>query len=272
MAILSDATYSKDKLDKLQSYLRLQKEKSRPVEYEIVVDGMKVVGRTADPEEFSDYTEFHDANTENIEVILYTGTSNYNNKHVFRKTSKREEPMEKGLSGLEIEGKIMEGINNAKQNWDFEQLKKENGELEEYIEELEGKNTALETEVTSLKAKQSPLNGFIGEVGASMVETLIKNNPQLLKKIPGAGLLAGLKDTDKTTTKQEPENETGVRIEIEDEQSEADKAALAFVNQLKERFNQQEFDKVLEVLKLLSLDKTQLDNTLNYLNQSTTKQ
>ncbi len=270
MAILSDTTYSKDKLDKLQSYLRLQKERGRPVEYEIVVDGMKVVGRTADPEEFSDYAEFHDAGTETIEVIIYNGTSNYNNKHIFRKSARQEErPSSNGLSGIEIESKIQEGITTAKQSWDYDQLKKDKEELEEYVEELEEKNTELEKEVATLKGKQSPLNGFLGDVGASVLESFIKNNPKLVKKIPGVGVLAGLKDNEKPTTEtQEPEKETGVTIEVQDEQSEADKAALAFVNQLKERFTQQEFDKVLEILKHLSLDKSKLATTIEFLTQN----
>src|SRR3989337_1429733 len=98
MALISKQKYDQAKIEKLAEYLRLYYQKDQPIDYEIIVDGLRVVRRTNDPDMFPLHEAFVTGDTKSIEVLFYSGTSPNNERHVFTLS---EESKQEGLSGIE---------------------------------------------------------------------------------------------------------------------------------------------------------------------------
>lgn len=268
MAIISREKFSQAKIEKIKDYLRIYYQKGTPIDYEIIVDGFKAVRRTSDPEMFDMYENFVSGDTRSIEVLLFTGTSNNNDKHIFILKDEKEE----ALNGLEVDNKIQDQVSRAKRDWDYDRLKDENEELKKEVSDLEKEIEDLEKEKNEILAGQSPLKGLLGEIGSSMVESFIRRNPQMLTNIPGAEALAGIIEEDNRRKERESkqarrtEQATDVSFTPVTEPSEEDKNAIKFVNQLKESFTGDEFNQILLILQSLAQEKTRIEETIKNLN------
>lgn len=267
MALISKQKYDQGKIDKLAEYLRIYHQKDQPLDYEIIVDGLKVVRRTNDPDMFPMYENFITADTRSIEVLFYVGTSNVNDKHIFTLI---DEPKEQGLSGVEVQAHLKEQLGEQKKELlrelQYDQLVKENQELKDDVAELEKEVDQLEKDKQALLDSQSPLKGILGEVGSSLVESFIRRNPNVIKGIPGGEALAGLMNTEGKREEGQPEN-ADVSFRPKDKTpslSEEDQAAITFVNQLKSQFSKNEFDNILLILQTLADDKGKIDLILNH--------
>src|SRR6476661_6539955 len=103
MPLPNKEKYEQRKIDNLIQYLRLYHQKGQPIDYEVLVDGFKAVRRTSDPDMFSMFENFVTADTNSIEILLYQGTSNNNEKRIFYFGDlPKEKSKEEGLSGLEV--------------------------------------------------------------------------------------------------------------------------------------------------------------------------
>lgn len=264
MAILSKQKYDPVKVSKLAEVLRFHHEKGNAMDYEIILDGLKVVRRTNDPALFSIFENFVSADTRLLEVVLYPGASNNNEKHLFTFTEEKEQ----GLSGIEIDHRIQEQVQKERKEWEFELLKKEHGELKEEVEELEKEVERLEKVNEDLINAQSPLKGVLGEFGSSFVESFVRRNPHIIKNIPGGEALAGLIETDNKQRGETPDENAEVTFQSKSNNSsnasltEDQQSAIAFVDQLKTQFTKEEFDKVLHILQALSDDKSRIGSAI----------
>lgn len=273
MALPNKEKYEQAKIDKLVQYLRLYHQKGQPVDYEILVDGFKAVRRTSDPDMFSMFENFVTADTRSIEVLLFTGSSNNNEKRIFYFG---EEPKE-GLSGVEVKSMVDEEVRRKLRDKEFEALKEENYNLKRNIADLESEVDELEKHNARLEMKQSPLNNFLGDIGSNLVESFIKRNPKLMSTIPGGEALAGLLQQDYADDNGQPNPESEVSFKAKSDNSrsatltEENVSAIQFVNQLKSQFSKEEFDKILLILQTLSDDKSKIDLILNHLNTSSAK-
>lgn len=258
MAILGKEKYSQERLNKLYQYVKTYAERGNPVDYEIVVDNFKAVRRTDDPELFYMYEDFVGPATKGIEVIIYSGTSNNNDKYIFN-----FEENDNALNGLEVENRIKEHVSQERQKWDYEQLKKDCEEWKEYAKELEEDVDKLEKQLEEIRADQSPLHGILGEFGSSLVSGLVKHNPKVLEKIPG---LAGLvEEGKKEISSGEQEAQTFTPSKDEPENAEA-KDALAFIKYLRRKFNQDQFNKVMVIVDKLTQKPEKIEEILTQLN------
>lgn len=267
MALISKQKYDPAQVQKLADLVRLYRDREQPFDYEIIVDGLKVVRRTSDPEMFFVFENFVTADTQNIEIIFYNGNSNVNEKRMF--TFVDDEP-QKGLSGIEVDARVQEQVKRERKEWEYDLVRKENKDLKEEVAELKTEVEQLEKANEELVNSQSPLKGILGEVGSSFVESFIRRNPSMLKGIPGGETLAGLIETDnkrKDQEEQSPDSEVTFKPKTDSNSlSEEDQAAITFVNQLKSQFTKPEFDKLLLILQTLADDKSKIDLILNHVN------
>jgi hypothetical protein len=265
MAILPQEKYSDDKIEKLLGFLQKNFERGEPIQYEILVDRLKVVKRTSNPDQFKDFEDFVDGNTKSIEIIFYQGSSAHYDKRIF---CFGEERKEQGLSGIEVETKIQEGISREIEKREIRDLKDKNKELKDEVAELESEVEKLEKFIEDAKAQESPLKGFLGEIGSTMVESFIRRNPQMLASIPGGQALAGFIEADNKRIQQgepsEPEMEVSFRASEKKNSSEA-KEALGFINYLKEKLNKDQFEKLMEIIRILCESGEKIDSVLNQL-------
>ena len=202
MALKGKEKYSAEKIEKLYEYLKRYHQLGQPIDYEILVDGFRAVRRTSDPEVFYQFDTFVNADTQNIEIVFYQGSSNNNERFLFLLTDtpvQRIQQEEQSLSGLEIQNRILDGISKERERWEMDrlleekkQLEKDNAEYEEWINELEQDKKNLEEEILVLKTGQNPLNSILGELGSSFVTGMLKKNPGILKSLPGGATLSGL--------------------------------------------------------------------------------
>lgn len=206
------------------------------------------------------FENFVNGDTKAIEVLFYQGTSNNNDKHIFTMA----EPIDTGLSGIEIDNKIHEHVSKARREWEFEQLKKDNAEWKEYAEELEEDINKLEKELQEIKSSQSPLHGFIGEIGSSLVSGIVRQNPKLVDKIPAlSGLVEG--QDRPMDIGQEPGSDIEFKASPENTQDRESIEAVSFVRHIQHHFQNEKFDKLMLVIDLLAKDTSKLDQVINQL-------
>ena len=267
MALPNKEKYEQKKIDNLLQYLRLYNDKGQPIDYEILVDGFKAVRRTSDPDMFTMFENFVTADTRSIEILLFTGSSNNNEKRIFYFG---EQPKE-GLSGVDVKSIVDEEVQRKLREKEFDELKDANKKLQQHIADLESEVEELEKHNARLEMKQSPLNSFLGDVGSSLVESFIKRNPKLMAAFPGGEALAGLLQSSNEETIEEPipDSEVSFKPKVSSSTSsftEEDQAAIQFVNQLKSQFSKEEFERVLLILQTLADDKSKIDLILNHVN------
>jgi hypothetical protein len=272
MALPNKEKYEQRKIDNLIQYLRLYHQKDQPIDYEILVDGFKAVRRTNDPDMFSMFENFVTADTQSIEVLLYQGTSNNNEKRIFYFGEiPKEKAKDEGLSGVEVQNIVNEQVKQKLQEKEYKDLQEENNNLKQHIADLESEVDELEKFNARLEAKQSPLNNFFGDIGSSLVESFIKRNPKLMSSIPGGEALAGLLEHNNAEDQNEASSEAEVSFKPKtnastSQVSEEDRAAIQFVNQLKAQFTKDEFENVLLILQALADDKSKISLIFNNVN------
>jgi len=255
--------YEPRKIERLTDHLNFYYEKGQPIDYEIIVDGFKVVRRTNDPAMFSLFEKYVDSDTKSMEVLLYTGASNNNDKRIFYFGDTPKE----GLNGLDIDSRIDEQVQRKLKEKEYESLKQENEELRQEVRELEHDIEQLQKDKADLEASQSPLKGILGELGSSFVESFIRRNPQIVRGIPGGDALAGLIENDNRRKELDDhapeESQVNFRPKVEGSGlNPEEQAAITFVNQLKEQFSKDEFDNLLIILQALADDKGQIETVL----------
>jgi cell division septum initiation protein DivIVA len=269
MALPNKEKYEQKKIDNLLHYLRLYHEKGQPIDFEILVDGFKAVRRTSDPDMFSMFENFVTADTRSIEILLFTGSSNNNEKRIFHFGEEQKE----GLSGIEVKSMVDEEVQRKLREKEYDSLKEENSDLKQHIADLENEVEELEKNNARLELKQSPLNNFLGDMGSSLVESFIKRNPKLMAAFPGGEALAGFLQSDNTDVTDELTQEAEVSFKAKTGSSlssevltEEQQGAIQFVNQLKAQFSKEEFEKVLLILQTLAEDKGKINQILNDIN------
>lgn len=266
MPLPNKEKYEQKKIDNLLQYLRLYAEKGQPIDYEILVDGFKAVRRTNDPDMFTMFENFVNADTRSIEILLFTGSSNNNEKRIFY----FGEAQKDGLSGMDVKNIVDEEVQRKLREKEFDTLKDENKKLQQHIADLESEVDELEKQNAKLELKQSPLNNFLGDIGSSLVESFIKRNPKLMASFPGGEALAGLLQSADEGHAEETARETEVSFKPKpssaDGLSEEDQAAIQFVNQLKSQFTKHEFERVLLILQSLADDKGRIESIIEELN------
>jgi hypothetical protein len=272
MALASKQKYEQGKIDKLAEYLRLYNQKGQAIDYEIIVDGLRVVRRTNDPEMFSAHEAFITGDTKSIEVLFYTGTSNNNERHIFTLS---DEVKTEGLGIVDFERRIREQVteqvDHHKREVEYNDLLKENKDLKQEVIELETENEKLEAEYKKLLENQSPFKGVLGDIGSSLLESFIRRNPSVVKSLPGGEALSGLIENDfkrREEEEQAPPSDTSVSFQPKSENrlSEDEQSAIAFVEQLKAQFTKPEFDNLLLILQTLADDKSKIELILNHVN------
>jgi FtsZ-binding cell division protein ZapB len=270
MGLIAKEKYDQRKMDRLLDHLKIYFEKGRPIDFEIIVDGFKVVRRTSDIEMFGLYENHVDADTKSIEILLYSGTSNSNDKHIFFFGNAPKE----NLDGIDVDDQIENGVNQRLREQEFAKLQDKNKELEDEVKELEKEVSRLERTNEQLEASRSPLHGVLGSLGSSMVEAFIKRNPKIMASIPGGSALAGLLD-DSIPPPPAEDVEVSFKPKSSEESnagqvlSDLDQQALQFVNQLKAVFNKEEFNKINLILQSLAEDKSRFDTVFQTLNIQT---
>jgi hypothetical protein len=232
MSIISNS-YSSGKITLLRQLLENNAQAGTPSDYEIRVDGMKVIPRTNNPELFDNHEDFVNQDTSEIMIIIYDGGSRRSTRHILSMKEKEKKeaalllPVTPALSGVEIERMMEDKLKAQREAWEHNLLKKENKELKDALEEAESDSDKLVEVLEKAKANGNRIGGIHwGDIAGVAMEGIIKRNVHLLAKIPGAEALAGIIAEDNKALpepeKEEPETKASFRRKPDPAEKEVD--------------------------------------------------
>lgn len=207
-------TYNPERMEQVRKLLETQIRKGLPVQYEIYVDSFKVIPKTNDIAEFDSFEDYISPATRNMKLLIYDSISGSEqvNECLFKMShflSRQNSPQAAELSGVEIEDKITQQVQNRIDKYehdrDLADTKQQLRDAKQYI-------TELENELEQEQRKKGLETIKWGEIGSVVVENIIKRNPQLLSVLPGGEALAGvlMQPTEQPRTSNaapEPESE-----------------------------------------------------------------
>ncbi|MDP3558098.1 MAG: hypothetical protein Q8T03_12065 [Bacteroidota bacterium] len=276
--------FDQQKIDRLKSHLESMAAKSTPKFYEIFVDGLKAVPKTDEPKEFEGYEDYMTPDTNQIKIVIYcSGASPRNDQYVFSmKAKSNEEALDLGLSGISFATFSKNDL--KKLQFQREQKAVANAEIKELNEEIDGlykelneKSTyiaQLEDAIEIAKANGNKIGGIhAGEVLSIALDGLLKRNLPKIVAATGMEGLAGLLEENNNTqteTKNQPETEVTVKkkqSEPTQELSEQEKHFLALYRAIQKHFSEEEMDSLIEIIEILSKDKSKIDLILELLSE-----
>jgi len=269
MPLIEDK-FEQSRIDSIKRYLQREAEKGRKKDYEIVVDGFKVVSRTDNLDEFEDYEAELKNGTRNISILVFDGPStNRNTKYSFYLQG---EPtgQAKPLNGLgEIEQIIQEKLDAKDREFELRQLREKLGDAEKALEESEEYNEQLEKRIEELTSRKSLETKNTGELLAAAVGYIVHRNKD---KFPMGQELAGLfPDTDVKNLPQ-PAEETTASFEKRktgDAFDEDTKNRLSLIADLQSRLDEPQLIGLFTIIRKLTEEPPLIETVIDLLNDKT---
>jgi DNA gyrase/topoisomerase IV subunit A len=263
--------YSEEKISKVLEHIKSHESAGDPIEYEIKVDGMMAVGRTKDPGRFHYFEQLLDEDSKKVEVIIYKGSSNHNERWVYNMQEEISQPLPQArdLSGIDTEALIEKRLAEEKQKLKTERLEEDNQSLRAEIEDLEELLEKKEEQIEKLKAELSPLNAVLGELGSRILSGVLRDNPKLLKAFPGGEVLTGLLSAEE---QEQASGQTPIHVEFKEEAHKDSSNTFAeeaqnLLHFLKEKFGAAYFPVVMDLLLALSQKPEKTSELIAYLHQ-----
>lgn len=204
---LIEAKFDQSRIDSLRRYLQREAEKGRSKDYEIMVDGFKIVSRTDNVQEFDDYEHEVRDTTRNISILIYDGPNTpRNTRYSFALQAEPEGNSPKSLNGLgDIDGIIEQRLSERDRDHELQRMKEKLEDIEQQLEESEEYAEGLEKQIEELEGAKHSKAMNIGELTGIALESILKRN---LKNIPGGEGLAGLFGGDATVPALSASSET----------------------------------------------------------------
>jgi hypothetical protein len=268
---LIEEKFDQHRIDILKRHLQREKEKGRTKDFEILVDGFKVVSRTDDLNEFEDYEQEVKDDTRNVSILIYDGTStNRNTRYSF--SLQRGPATDRGnqpLNGLgEVEQVIAQKLEEREQEHERTRLKEQLTATKEQLAEAEEYAETLEKRIKEMEDKRYTQAVSLGEVASVVLKTLVKEHAA---RIPGGQALAGLlgADIEETTPAiAQPATEGAASFErqpVTEELTEETRNRLSLIAQMQQRFNEQQMIAVFSIIDHLAVSPDKIGQVITML-------
>ncbi len=267
--------FNNERMELIKQLLQNSVETGKPQDYEIRVDGMRVVPRTNDPELFDKYEDFVKEKTREILVMLYEGVSKKNMKYLFHlRDEDMPQPNGKALSGIEVEKIVSEKLEQQKQQMKQEQIEKENKEMKKQLQQNTDEMEKAAEVIQKLKGERDLADMNWGKIIGVAGDTLIRNNTHLLAKVPFMSGLAGILEADNKMQAQQlssPQPKAEASFKIKEENSNENEKAeeqkenpskesqlteeqrdhIGFIRSLEKYFSKDQVEKINFILNFL---------------------
>jgi hypothetical protein len=266
---LHDLKFDQHKIDSLKRYLQREAEKNRKKDYEIMIDGFRVVSRTDDIAEFDDYEQEIKGDTRNVSILIFDGPgTNRNTRYSFSLQGDTSNRSNGSLNGLgDIEHVITEKLAEREKEYEAQRLKEQLKDTKLQLTESEEYAETLERRIKEMEAQKFTNTVSIGEVAGLVLKSLVKQN---LSKIPGGQALAGLLGADQPTELPPPTEPAPGQVSFEKQSDnpgldEETRNRLSLIQQMQERFNEQQMVGVFSILDALAATPEKIDIVLTQL-------
>ncbi len=178
---LIEERYDQHKIDSLKRYLQREAEKGRARDYEIIIDGFKVVSRTNDVNEFDGYEEEIRDTTRNLSILIYDGDKTpRNTKYSFALNQDSVIPAQpqNGLGSLaDIDQMIQQKMDDKEKDFQIRTLTEKLEDTEGKLQEAEEYNEKLQDELKYLKENRFKMKDVnLLEVGAELLKYTVAKN------------------------------------------------------------------------------------------------
>ena len=261
--------YDQGRIDVLKRYLQREAANGRTKDYEILVDGFKVIPRTRNLDEFDDYEiELRD-NTRNLSILVYDGpVTPRNTKYSFR-IEKPQETLNGPGNGLgATEQLINDKLAERDRQYELERLKEELADTHKQLEDAEDYHKILEDKLAQAEANKHKISGGIGALGTVILENLVKRNAHLF---PGASAFAGLLGVDvpeapPPTQESQPATEATFQKQDDPPLTQEQMHYLNNLRALERILNRQQLNTIFNILQKLTERPDQIDTVAALLN------
>jgi len=238
--------------------------------FEVYVDDFKVVPKTDNIQSLENYEQYTDEDTETLKVFIYnTPDSNRYTQRIFRLKEKPQIVQQaQQLSGVEMESKIKDGINEGLKGLEeklaCEQVKKELADTqkklsdsEDFVEKLKSRIEILKEKLENAKTAKEIINA-VTEFGPFLLGAKTKPDPSL----SGA------------QTEKKPEEQASFKMKTEGESSvsEDDKHFIKIGKMVEGSFSEEELLKVYDIIDAFASDKANINSVESFLNLNTNQQ
>lgn len=265
---LIEEKFNQHRIDIIKRHLQREQEKGRAKDFEIMVDGFKVVPRTDDLREFEDYEPEIKPDTRNISILIYDGPgTNRNTRYSF---SLQGHPAITGkaspVNGLgEVEQVIAQKLEEREQEHERNRLKEQLAATKEQLAEAEEYAETLEKRIKEMEEKRYTQAVSLGEVASVVLKTLVKEHAS---RIPGGQALAGLLGadiTDSTPMVAPPVPEGTASFEpqpVTEALPEQTRNRLSLIAQMQERFSEEQMIAVFSIIDHLATKPEQIGQVI----------
>jgi hypothetical protein len=280
IGIIQHENYEPDKLDKIFKTIELASKNNQEKFYEVALDGYKIIPRTSDPEKFHSFSEFIEINSECLTLYVYYGASKqYDTYFFYFKAVPANKAKTRCVSGnLNVEEFEKQQRDRIAKELYYERLEQENEELKSQLQESEEKFRTQQEHWDNIK------NGKVasyGEIGSSVLMSLI-TNPTVRKMFPALNKLGDIEqvlqgtttenESKDNTTQEENEGATFKRKTPAQPQadnniqlSEQDKKYVTFFKDLAQKFNEQQIQYMMNIIRLLRQNPLALKSTYKHI-------
>ena len=220
---LLEERFDQHKVDSLKRYLQREADKGRARDYEVIIDGFKVVSRTNEVSEFDDYEQEIRDTTRNLSILIYDGDkTNRNTRYSFALNQENVIPAQpqNSLGSLgEIDTIIQQKMDEKDKDYQLKTAKEKLAETQEKLDEAEEYVEILKEELEHIKANRFQMKDVnLLEVGAELLKFTINKNA---KKSPFAaqlsGILGALSDMDQPALPPQNEPEPDCEVTVQEQ-------------------------------------------------------
>lgn len=185
MAFIKEA-YTENKVEMIYELLKRDAENGSPRDFDITVDGLKVVGRNNDPARFHDFEQFVLPESRDITINIHE-RSHRSTKYIL--LLQQEEPSTGELSG--IDRTIAARMKQEKARWDYKKLEEDYNDCLRELKECEEFSRELQEKVYTLEREKGSSSGQLTNAIVGLAGAYISSNPGALNGIPVIGSLFG---------------------------------------------------------------------------------
>jgi len=274
--------FDQQKVDNLKTHLDSSAKKGVPKTYEIHVDGVKAVMKTDDPNEFYNYEAYMKEDTNEIKFIIYgSNNSPRNDQYSFSlKAKSQKEALDFGLDGFSSKAYSQADIREmvakrAKQLEESEELELLRIKVKDQDKKLQENKELVDTMqqiIDKAKENGNKIGGMhVGDILSLALEGFVKRNAPAIARATGFEGLAGAFAAEYNTQQTPDNSETSFRKKEdsgENSLSEHEKEFVLLFHELEKCFGQQEMLQIIEILQIISKDKSLLTPILELVQES----
>ena len=252
---VKNESYEPAKLEAIYQNLLANYKAGKPQDYEIQLDGFKVVSRNNDPERFMSYSDFISPETKYISVLLFRTNLNSSDKYFFHLKPNQffQQDQIKGLP------EQAQSETELKEKWvkeqRYEELIRENEFLKSEIEEYELILAKQGNEIDDVKNNRDVSIQTVGNslLKMALASDFVKNNVPIMNDLAGTPKKQEEQNT-QASFKRKGQDIHDVEGQERNTQglTDIEKRYILFIDEVRRRIGAVELANVMHLLDLIS--------------------